>query len=59
VITSADQTDGRGGHIVTSRLATDAEVTTWREEGWILMEGLVGAEEIDAVAGDLRTRYGN
>jgi len=40
--------------MVTSRLATDAEVTTWREEGWILIEGLVGAEEIDAAAGDLR-----
>ena len=40
--------------MVTSRLATDAEVTTWQEEGWILIEGLVGAEEIDAVAGDLR-----
>ena len=40
--------------MVASRLATDAEVTTWQEEGWILIEGLVGAEEIDAVAEDLR-----
>ena len=40
--------------ILTSRLASDAEVTTWREEGWILIEGLVGTEEIDAVAEDLQ-----
>jgi hypothetical protein len=39
---------------VTSRLASDAEVTTWQEDGWILIEGLVGTEEIDAVADDLR-----
>jgi hypothetical protein len=38
---------------VTSRLATDAEVTTWREEGWVLLEGLVGTEVIDALVDDL------
>jgi len=38
---------------VTSRRATDAEVTTWREDGWVLLEGLVGSEEIDALAEDL------
>ena len=27
---------------MTARLATDAEVATWREEGWVLLEGLVG-----------------
>ena len=26
---------------MTSRLATDAEVKTWREDGWVLLEGLV------------------
>jgi hypothetical protein len=44
----------RGDTKVTSRLAGDAEVNTWRENGWILIEGLVGTEEIDAVAEDLR-----
>jgi hypothetical protein len=34
-------------------LATDAEVATWRDEGWVLLEGLVGTDEIDALAGDL------
>ena len=29
---------------MSSRLATDAEVETWRDEGWVLLEGLVGAE---------------
>ena len=38
---------------MTSRLATDAEVATWRDEGWVLLEGLVGAEEIDALVDDL------
>jgi hypothetical protein len=44
----------RGDTKVTSRLASDAEVNTWRENSWILIEGLVGTEEIDAVAEDLR-----
>ena len=42
---------------MTSRLATDAEVTTWREEGWVLLEGLVGTEEIDALTEDLRAVF--
>ena len=36
-----------------SRLATDAEVETWRDDGWVLIEGLVSTDEIDATAGDL------
>ena len=39
---------------MSSRLATDAEVATWRDEGWVLLEGLVGTEEIDALTDDLR-----
>jgi hypothetical protein len=39
---------------MTSRLATDAEVTTWRDDGWVLLEGLVGTAEIDALTDDLR-----
>jgi hypothetical protein len=42
---------------VTSRLASDTEVTTWQEEGWVLIEGLVGTEEIDAVAEDVRAIF--
>ena len=38
---------------MTSRLASDSEVTRWQEDGWILIEGLVGTDEIDAVAKDL------
>jgi hypothetical protein len=47
------QTEGNA-IIVTARLASDAEVTRWRDDGWILVEGLVGTEEIDEVADDLR-----
>ncbi|MDE3086684.1 MAG: hypothetical protein KGJ77_07945 [Acidobacteriota bacterium] len=36
-----------------SRIATDDEVDTWRAEGWVLLEGLVGTDEIDAAADDL------
>jgi hypothetical protein len=39
---------------VASRQVTDAEVATWREDGWVLLDGLVGTEEIDALAEDLR-----
>jgi len=40
-----------------ARLATDAEVATWRDHGWVLLEGLVGTEEIDAAAEDLRAVF--
>jgi hypothetical protein len=36
-----------------ARRATEAEVDQWITDGWVLLEGLVGADEIDAVAGDL------
>ena len=36
-----------------SRRATDAEIETWRDEGWVLLEGLVGTDEIDATQHDL------
>jgi hypothetical protein len=34
-------------------LAGDHHVATWQEEGWVLIEGLVPVEEIDAAAADL------
>ena len=42
---------------MTSRLATDAEVTTWQEDGWVLLEGLVGTDDIDAASDDLRLLF--
>jgi len=42
---------------LASRLATDIEVDTWRKEGWILLEGLVDAEEIDAAADDVHQLF--
>ncbi len=38
---------------MTPRRATDAEVDTWKEHGWVLLEGLVGTEEIDDAAADV------
>lgn len=38
---------------MASRRATDEEVDTWRTEGWVLLDGIVGSEEIDAVQDDL------
>ena len=38
---------------MSSRQATDAEVSTWQREGWVLLEGLVGADEVDAAAADV------
>src|ERR1700722_9773839 len=35
------------------RRARDDEVVRWREHGWVLLEGLVPVEEIDAAADDL------
>ena len=36
-----------------ARRARDDEVARWREHGWVLLEGLVPVEEIDAAAADL------
>jgi hypothetical protein len=38
---------------MAGRLARDDEVTAWHEDGWVLVDGLVGADEIDVAAGDL------
>lgn len=39
---------------MASRLATDAELACWRDDGWVLLEGLVDCDEIDAASDDLR-----
>ena len=36
-----------------ARRARDDEVARWREHGWVLLEGLVPVEEIDAAVDDL------
>jgi hypothetical protein len=36
-----------------ARTATDDEVERWRDHGWVLIEGLVGTDEIDAALEDL------
>jgi hypothetical protein len=36
-----------------TRRARDDEVERWREHGWVLIEGLVGTDEIDAALEDL------
>ncbi|MHB8463222.1 MAG: hypothetical protein ACYDH6_21735 [Acidimicrobiales bacterium] len=35
------------------RLASDDEVKAWQEDGWVLLDGLVPTDEIDAATGDL------
>ena len=42
-----------GAGRVTSRRATESEVDTWREHGWVLLDGLVGTEDIDRASDDL------
>jgi hypothetical protein len=37
-----------------ARFATDTEVSTWRTDGWVLLEGLVSTDEVDAASEDLR-----
>jgi hypothetical protein len=36
-----------------ARHATDEEVRRWRDDGWVLIDGLVGTDEIDAAQADL------
>jgi hypothetical protein len=38
---------------MSSRLATDAEVAAWDTDGWVLLDGLIDPDEIDAAAVDL------
>jgi hypothetical protein len=40
-----------------SRLATDEEVKRWQTEGWVLLNGLVSSDEIDAAADDLKEMF--
>jgi hypothetical protein len=40
-----------------SRLATDVEVSTWREDGWVLLDGLIGTDEIDAASEDVQLLF--
>jgi hypothetical protein len=42
---------------VTSRRATETEVDTWRRDGWVLLDGLVGTEDVDAAADDLAQAF--
>jgi hypothetical protein len=42
---------------MTSRLATDTEIDSWHREGWVLLEGLVDADEIDAASEDLHLLF--
>ena len=42
---------------MVSRLATDKEVDFWRTEGWVLLDGIVGTDEIDAVLNDLHETF--
>ena len=39
---------------MSARLARDEEITAWHEDGWVLIEGLVGTDEIDDATIDLR-----
>jgi hypothetical protein len=42
---------------MASRRATPEEVETWRTEGWVLLDGLIGPDEIDAVLGDVHETF--
>jgi hypothetical protein len=38
---------------VGGRLATDDEVASWRDDGWVLIDGLVGRDDIEAALEDV------
>jgi hypothetical protein len=42
---------------VSAGLARDEDVAAWREDGWVLVDGLVGTDEIDAATGDLSEMF--
>lgn len=40
-----------------ARFARDKEITAWCEDGWVLLDSLVGTDEIDAATVDLRETF--
>jgi hypothetical protein len=38
-------------------LASEDEVTTWQEQGWVVVHGLISADEIEAAAADLPSMF--
>lgn len=42
---------------MAARLATDDEVKAWHDDGWVVVEGLIGTDEIDAAAPDLHELF--
>src|SRR5690242_14829583 len=38
---------------MSGRRATDDEVTAWQQDGWVLLDRLVGTDDVDAALGDL------
>ena len=42
---------------MTARLARDDEVAAWNEDGWVLLVGLVGTDEIDAATADVAESF--
>jgi len=40
-----------------SRFARDDEVATWHDDGWVLLDGLIGTDDIDAAAADLPAMF--
>jgi hypothetical protein len=39
---------------MSGRLAREQEVAAWREDGWILLDGLIDVDEIDTAVDDLK-----
>jgi hypothetical protein len=42
---------------VSTRLARDEEITAWHDDGWVVLDGLVGTDQIDAASVDLREMF--
>jgi hypothetical protein len=38
---------------MSARLASEDEVRAWKEDGWVLLDGLIGVDEIEVAAKDL------
>ena len=43
--------------MLSGRLARDDEIVAWQEHGWVVVDGLVGTDEIDAIAGDVALMF--
>ena len=43
---------------MSARFARDEEITTWRGDGWVLLDGLIGTDFLEATGAQIKIADG-